>query len=158
MNGAPIYWLKLLPSSPTAVRCCQHHVTCGQVRQRYTLALPRGWTRFHPRTAQHTHTHTLERKKTHAGTCETNTDTLACTHTKNTHTYAELAFPYTNTYRGPLSLWRSPTSSNTHTHTHTPSEEARWNRSVGCWPFTLRRLDFSLILLLRLSSSLPSSH
>ncbi len=43
----------------------------------------------------------------------------------------------------------------THAHTHTLSEEARWNHSVGCWPFTLWRLDFSLFLLLHRPFFLP---
>lgn len=154
MNKAQIYSPKLLPSSPTAVRCCQRHVTRGQVRQRYTLALPRGCTRFHPRAAQHTRARV---QKMHAGTCETNTDALACTHTK-THTHMQSWRFHTQTHIGVLCRSGALPPVQTHTHTHTLSEEARWNRSVGCWPFTLRRLDFSLILLLCLSSSLPSSH
>lgn len=93
---------------------------------------------------------------------QSNTDKQACTCTK-THIHS-LALTYTNTYTGSsltLALFHSckHTHTNSHTHTHTLSEEARWSHSVGCWPFTLWRLDFSLFLFLHrplfLSSLIP---
>lgn len=116
MNEAQIYWRKLLPNSPTAVRCCQRHVTCGPVRQRYTLALPRGCMRFHPRTAQHTITR-AQAQKTHAGTCDTNTDALAHTHTK-THTHMQCWRFHTQTHIGVLCRSGALPPVQTHTHSH----------------------------------------
>lgn len=43
-------------------------------------------------------------------------------------------------------------------HTHMLSKAARWNHSVGCWPFTFWRLDFSLFLLLHRPPSPLSPH
>lgn len=80
---------------------------------------------------------------------------------KNTHsqpcTYIHKHIYWVRSHAGTLPLLQ------THTHklahTHTLSEEARWSHSVGCWPFTLWRLDFSLFLLLHrplfLSSLIP---
>lgn len=80
---------------------------------------------------------------------------------KNTHsqpcTYIHKRIYGVRSHAGTLPLLQ------THTHklahTHTLSKEARWSHSVGCWPFTLWRLDFSLFLLLHrplfLSSLIP---
>lgn len=91
---------------------------------------------------------------------QSNTDKQACTCTK-THIHS-LALTYTNTYTGSsltLALFHSCKHTYTNSHTHTLSEEARWSHSVGCWPFTLWRLDFSLFLFLHrplfLSSLIP---
>lgn len=70
-----------------------------------------------------------------------------CTH-KNTRAASRL---HTQTHVGVIFHSGAPPLIQTHTHTYTLSEEARWNHSVGCWPFTLWRLDFSLFVLLRLS-------
>lgn len=91
---------------------------------------------------------------------QSNTDKQACTCTK-THIHS-LALTYTNTYTGSsltLALFHSCKHTHTNSHTHTLSEEARWSHSVGCWPFTIWRLDFSLFLFLHrplfLSSLIP---
>lgn len=73
-------------------------------------------TRFHPRTAQHTHTCTRA-KKTHAGTCETNTDALACTHTK-THTHMQGWRFHTQTHIGVLCRSGALPPVQTHTRSH----------------------------------------
>lgn len=76
------------------------------------------------------------------------------------HTYAASSLHTQTHIWGHFSLWHYSTRSDTHTHTHTPSEEARWNHSMGCWPFTLRRTWFLTVSspFPGPLSSPPSSH